>query len=313
MSGIKVCKFVYGRLRSPDLDLTEQFLTDFGMVRAARTPKALYMRGTDPEPFVHVTELGDPKVLGFGYYARSEDDLKALTKLEGATDIESPDEPGGGRRVRLQDPFGLGIEVLFGQNMMEPLPVDEYKVNWGGDKIRRTELMRVPAGPAPIQRAGHGVLMTTDISKTLRWYRETLGFLSSDEIYVGDKNNLVGSFNRIDNGADYVDHHVFFAIAGAKNGLHHLSYEARDIDAIMAGHERLKSKGYRHAWGVGRHLLGSQVFDYWYDPWGRIHEHWADSDVLNASAPANLWAAEDAQRHQWGPEAPADFIRHASS
>jgi hypothetical protein len=45
------------------------------------------MRGTDPERFVHVTELGDPRVLSFGYYARSEDDLKALTKLEGATGL----------------------------------------------------------------------------------------------------------------------------------------------------------------------------------------------------------------------------------
>ena len=34
-------------------------------------------------------------------------------------------------------------------------------------------------------------------------------------------------------------------------------------------------------WGIGRHLLGSQVYDYWADPWGRVHEHWADTDRLN--------------------------------
>ena len=33
---IKVTDLAYGRLRAPDLDLAEEFLTQFGMVRAAR-------------------------------------------------------------------------------------------------------------------------------------------------------------------------------------------------------------------------------------------------------------------------------------
>ena len=60
MAGIKVRDLAYGRLRSPDLDAEEEFLTAFGMVRAARTPTALYMRGTDPVHHIHVTEKGDP-------------------------------------------------------------------------------------------------------------------------------------------------------------------------------------------------------------------------------------------------------------
>ena len=77
MALIKAKDMAYGRLRSPDLDLMEEFLTRFGMVRAARTPTALYMRGTDPAHHIHVTEKGDPKFLGFAYYAESEDDLGA--------------------------------------------------------------------------------------------------------------------------------------------------------------------------------------------------------------------------------------------
>jgi len=34
------------RLRAPDLDLQERFLTNFGMVRSARTENKLFMRGT---------------------------------------------------------------------------------------------------------------------------------------------------------------------------------------------------------------------------------------------------------------------------
>ena len=48
MAWTKVTDIAYGRLRSPDLDVAEEFLTRFGMHRAERTANALYMRGTDP-------------------------------------------------------------------------------------------------------------------------------------------------------------------------------------------------------------------------------------------------------------------------
>lgn len=38
----------------------------------------------------------------------------------------------------------------------------------------------------------------------------------------------------------------------------------------------LKSKGYKASWGVGRHILGSQVFDYWYMPDDFMIEHYSD-------------------------------------
>ena len=37
MARIKVSDMAYGRLRAPDLDVMEEFLTRFGMVRAERT------------------------------------------------------------------------------------------------------------------------------------------------------------------------------------------------------------------------------------------------------------------------------------
>ena len=48
MAWTKVTDIAYGRLKSPDLDVAEEFLTRFGMHRAERTANALYMRGTDP-------------------------------------------------------------------------------------------------------------------------------------------------------------------------------------------------------------------------------------------------------------------------
>jgi hypothetical protein len=78
----------------------------------------------------------------------------------------------------------------------------------------------------------------------------------------------------------------------------------------MIGHDVLAAKGYEHFWGIGRHSLGSQVYDYWGDPWGRVHEHWADTDVLNASVPPNLISREELAG-PWGGPPPEKFMHHA--
>ena len=194
--------------------------------------------------------------------------------------------------MRLTDPDGYQVEVVHGMATLAPIPVARPAVNSGDDKLRRKgELFRIERGPSHIKRFGHFVIMSKNFDKTLAWYREMLGFRCSDEVYEGEKSNVVGSFNRLDRGDDYVDHHAFFCIRGDKSGLNHLSYEAADIDDILVGHEHLQGKGYQHMWGLGRHQIGSQFFDYWSDPWGRVHEHWADSDVLNADTPSTSWSA----------------------
>ena len=45
------------------------------------------------------------------------------------------------------------------------------------------------------------------------------GFRPSDEVYVGSKDNITGSFNRLDRGDDFVDHHAFFCIRSDKAGI----------------------------------------------------------------------------------------------
>jgi catechol 2,3-dioxygenase-like lactoylglutathione lyase family enzyme len=313
MPVIKAADLAYGRLRSPDLDKQEEFLTAFGMVRADRTKNALYMRGTDSPHHIHVTELGDPKYIGIAFHAASLDDLEKLSRSEGASKVENIDEPGGGKRVRLTDPDGFQVEVVYGMEQLPKIPVKRPPVNTGEDKTQRRNMLYykgVERGPSHVKRIGHFVVHSPQFEKTLGWYREMLGLRCSDDVYADRKDNIVGSFNRLDRGDDYVDHHAFFCIRSDKAGLNHLSYEAADIDDIMIGHDIMKAKGYEHFWGIGRHSLGSQVFDYWGDPWGRVHEHWADTDVLNASVPSNLIG-----RHElngpWGEPIPEKFMHHA--
>ena len=314
MAVIKVADFAYPRMEAPDLDEMEEFLTHFGLIRADRTADSLYMRGTSSPHHLHVAVRGGTKFIGFAYHVADEDDLKRLAKLPGASGIESIDEPGGGKRVRLTEPNGYQIEVVSGMARLAPIKTERDFLNSGSEPQRRIgRLMRLSKSPTAIQRIGHGVLATPKVKETVDWYRNTLGFIRSDDVYAGEKDNIIGSFNRIDRGEDYVDHHVFFAVHNEKTGLNHVSYEAHDIDAIFQDHEYLMRLGkYDHMWGIGRHLLGSQVYDYWSDPWGRVHERWADTDRLNAANGGHLLSAAEGFQSQWGDRPPERFLGHAS-
>ena len=123
MAVIKVRDLAYARLLSPDLDAQEEFLIAFGMVRAARTPTALYMRGTDPAHHIHVTEKGDARFIGFAWAVSNEDELKVIANLPVASGIENIDEPGGGERVRLTEPNGYTIEIVHRIAAVQPIQV----------------------------------------------------------------------------------------------------------------------------------------------------------------------------------------------
>jgi catechol 2,3-dioxygenase-like lactoylglutathione lyase family enzyme len=314
MSVIKVRDLAYGRLRAPDLDAEEEFLTAFGMVRAARTPTALYMRGTDPVHHIHVTELGDPAFLGFAWYAESEDDLRTIAKLPGASGIEHMDEPGGGRRVRIKEPNGYTIEIVHGIEAAWPIQVLRQPLNSGAEPLNRAgAVMRFRQGPSTVKRIAHAVMGTPKNTETVAWFRDVLGLVRSDDVYAGSEDNIIGQFSRIDRGDEYVDHHAFFCMKNERVGLNHFSFEVQDIDDVFMGHEYLASLSkFEHMWGIGRHLLGSQVYDYWADPWGRVHEHWADTDRLNAANGGNLIPAEEGLRSQWGTRPPPKFVGHVS-
>ena len=139
------------------------------------------------------------------------------------------------------------------------------------------------------------------------------GLVPSDEVYAGSKDNIVASFNRCDRGETFVDHHTFLCFEGPNTGLNHLSFEVPTYDDLMMGHEHLQEAGkYAHVWGIGRHLLGSQIFDYWQDPWGRVHEHWTDTDVLNMRHKPKLHSVEEGLVSQWGDPVPHEFTEHAT-
>ena len=299
---IKVEDIVYARFRAPDLDKMETFLVDFGMQRYARTDTALFMRGVGSDPIVHVTELGEPGFVGLALQASSEADLNSVAEANGAS-VEVRSEPGGGKRVLVHDPDGFPIEIVHGLEHLDVLEVQEIApLNARLDKPRLGGVKRMAAGPAHVHRLGHLVLNVTDYQKSFAWYHEQFGLLKSDEIYVGDENTVIGAFTRCDQGEKFVDHHTLFLLGTGKPGFNHAAWEVADLDDLMLGRDVLTEKGHKPVWGVGRHILGSQVFDYWRDPWGHTVEHWTDGDLFDASTPPGKASLDELLGQQWGPE-----------
>jgi catechol 2,3-dioxygenase-like lactoylglutathione lyase family enzyme len=304
---IKVSDVAFPRFRAPDLDAMEGFLGIFGMQRSARTNDALYMRGTDPHHHVHVTHLGEPAFLGLALQATSRDDLTKLAKAVGQ-DVEKLQEPGGGEVVRLHDPDGRQVDVVFGIEPLEPLSVRVHPpLNTGAHRARVGTLQRVEMGPAQVKRFGHAAIKTANLETLWRWYHEHLGLLISDDIYLEEPGKPMGRFVRCDRGSEPADHHTLLLIETGEVKLGHAAWEVADFDDLMLGHDHLKTAGdYRHYWGIGRHVLGGQVFDYWKDPLGFTVEHWTDSDLLIAEAPAGSHHIFNALS-QWGPPPPPDL------
>jgi catechol 2,3-dioxygenase-like lactoylglutathione lyase family enzyme len=305
---VKVTDIAFVRFAAPDLDRMERFLVDFGLSRVLRDQSdepeegALYMRGSGPDPWLHQTVVGEPAFRGVGFEVESAADLEDASRLEGASAIEDLTSPGGGSRVRFVDPDGFDIEVVQGRAPAKPLDVDRaLPLNCGLERPRVGLRQSVPGGPARVRRLGHLVLKVKDFQTSSAWYRERFGFIASDEVYLGEKTNVITAFMRCDRGAMPVDHHTFLCVGLGETGFDHIAFEVEDFDAVMAGKAHLEAAGYQHVAGVGRHILGSQIFDYWKDPWGHTVEHFTDGDLFDASVATNLYDPGVALGTHWGP------------
>ena len=304
MSIIRAEDVAYIRFRAPDLAQMGDFLADFGLLPLEEAEDRLVSRGFGPQPVLHVAERGEPAFAGFALRARDEEDLERLAAAENAA-VENLDLPGGGRCVRLVDPDGHVVEVVAGQALAVPLPVKVETWNHTAGRPRRSAPKRIQSGPAHVERLGHVVLNVADFGTSERWYKERFGFITSDEIRVTPEI-AIGAFLRCDRGDRPTDHHTLFLVQSPNGpGFNHAAFEVADLDDLMAGHEQLKTRGRYQEWGVGRHILGSQVFDYWRDPWGHTLEHWTDGDLFVAADGSNHATLQDLLGVQWGPAAPA--------
>ncbi|MEU6039431.1 VOC family protein [Actinomadura sp. NPDC047616] len=308
---IKVADLAWLEFEKPDLHRAEVFARDFGFAVATRRPDALYLRGTLPGTHCLVVRRGPmSRFVGPVFAAADRSDLSRLARAAG-TDVRELDGPGGGRVVALRDPSGVPVRVVHGTEQLGALPEQTPLPLNSGTTTRRTNApQRPPREPARVQRLGHVVLETPVFHRALDWYLDNLGMIVSDFLFLDGQRERgpTMAFIRCDRGADPADHHTLAMHLGPGTGYVHSAYQVADLDALAAGGEYLAERGYRRAWGIGRHIQGSQIFDYWRDPDRLMLEHFTDGDLFDASVEAG-WAPMSATGlAQWGPPVTRDFL-----
>lgn len=299
MTGI--ADILYVRFRVPNLDRQQRFLDDFGFV-TSRANGRLFARGTDPDQYVYMAEEGEAEFLGLGFEALSEADLERIAAIDGAQ-VESLGFPGGGRFARLSDPDGLPVDVVYG--IVKPGPLSSphrQPLNFGENRGRLGERVSLEAGMPCVKRLGHCVLNVTDFRVSEAWYKERFGLITSDEVYIGEESRVLGAFMRCNRGERFVDHHTLFLVGSGTPEFNHAAFEVADWDTLMLSHDVLVKGGYEHRWGVAKHVLGSQVFDYWKDPHGFTMEHFTDGDLLNEAFGSHKAPIEQLLATHWGPQ-----------
>ncbi|WP_027555778.1 VOC family protein [Bradyrhizobium sp. Cp5.3] len=308
----KAIDLAYVTYQATDLGLMEEFMHDFGLVTAERRNDLLFLRGADSAPFVHVTRLGsNSKFLGGGLRMASRADLDELASMPGSSPVEKVEDwPGGGWRVRMIAPDGFIVDAVWGQKEVETLSHrPRNPVNWGDNKERVNASLRPKREAGLVLRLGHFVLRVTNHAETLSWFQTRFGLLTSDVMCVpGDESKIIGTFVRFDRGSQPVDHHCLLINEASEIGVHHCSFEMQDIDAVMGAHDYLVSKGHKLDVGVGRHLIGSQIFDYWRDPFGFRVEHYTDGDVANNNYKGLNYQVSAEDTTQWGSDPTPDFF-----
>ncbi|WP_116375114.1 VOC family protein [Mycobacterium sp. MFM001] len=316
---IKVHDIAWLEFEKPDLTLAEAFAHAFGFATVLRSDTELQLRGTDAgAPCVIIRRGATTRFRGIAFTAHDESDLLRLAKATGARTRPLPDTIRG-LTVDLVDPSGIPVRVVAGTHPLEALAGHQvpHTFNFGHDLRRVNATQRPPRIPTKVQRLGHVVLQSTKYLAALNWYLDNLGMIVSDFLFFPGQRDRgpALSFIRCDRGSTPADHHTLALVLGPSNRYVHSAYQVCDLDALAAGGEYLKDHGYQRSWGIGRHIQGSQIFDYWRDPDGFLVEHFTDGDMFDNTLEPG-WAPFTASGlAQWGPPATKDFLgtspRHA--
>lgn len=316
-------KLSHMRYQHEDLDVITVFLRDFGMKVVKKTKNERWYAGYGPDQYIYYARQGPRKFLGGCFEVHSYEDLEKLVQTHKSrlqtNGIESlSDSPGGGSIVTLLDPEGFPVNFIYGQNPPSPKQFPEKLiVNDESTKPRCRQFQRFNPGPAGIHKLGHFGLVSADFDTLKSWYTTHFNIVPSDILYINLPNGArknVAVFAHLDQGQGLVDHHTLFIASLTPDStipephVHHCSFEVHDFDTQALGHQWLVEKGYTNVWGVGRHILGSQIFDYWWDTSKFMVEHYADGDLVNEDTAIGFGPAGHEGLAVWGPDVPTEFL-----
>ncbi len=158
----------------------------------------------------------------------------------------------------------------------------------------RTKVLWVEVAP---RKLGHVLLFTPDIDRQVRFYTQLLG------LKLSDRSRQIIAFLRCN-----TDHHTLALLTSPGPGFHHGSFQVGSVDEISMGAMRMANRGWQPGWGLGRHVIGSNLFYYIRDPWGSFAEYYFDLDYIPEGC---AWEPRDFppedSLYVWGPPVPEDF------
>jgi catechol 2,3-dioxygenase-like lactoylglutathione lyase family enzyme len=281
---------------APNTDAVRAFYRDFGLVETdpgrLDTADGGGQLRLDPAPLRSLRELV-VGVDGSDDLGRAESSLARLgvASQRAGRALEAV-EPMTGVRVR------LAIEPRLVQKPPAATPL-----NAPGRTARPNARSSAVLAGAPVPRPrklAHVVLTSPDCAATRRFFVEGVGFRVSDEMPGG-----IASFLRCS-----TDHHNLLVQRAPISFLHHTAWEMDDVDAVgRAASAMVAADPARHAWGLGRHGIGSNYFWYLRDPAGAFAEYTSDVDVITED---EVWrVAASSAAHPlaaWGPPVPRSFL-----
>lgn len=284
----------------PDLAEAERFYTCFGLDVRREGDRLLLRTFGHPHVWAHVLQGGERKRLQYVAYGIHAEDLPTFAEriaAQGRACEPHPlaQEPG----LWLRDPDGLALQLVVAP-----------KVSPGAPSQPRPPVAVAPGQGQASPRSRLGPVRPRYLSHILQFTPDVLGMLAFCSSMLGlrlsDRSGDVIAFLHTPHGSD---HHLVAFAKSHGPGLHHSSWDVPGLDEVGQGMDQMRSAGYGDGWGVGRHVLGSNYFNYVQDPWGSFCEYSAGIDHVPAGLdwPAADHPAEDAL-FVWGPAVPTHFI-----
>ena len=285
----------------PDLAEAAKFYRTFGLdVREVDGHLDLYAFG-HPHRWGSIYQRPGGKRLEYIALGAYSEDYDAIVQRLSALGIPTtkPHPLADDEGVWITDPEGIAVEI-----------VRAAKVSPDGRRAPAAERVngkaaapaRSKAPPTRPRHLSHILMFTTDVMRSVAFYRDVLGLRLSDHS---------GEIIAFMHGAHGSDHHMLAFAKSDGPGLHHSSWDVPTVDAVGVGMEQMGAAGYTEGWGVGRHVIGSNYFRYIRDPWGSFAEYSADIDYIPADVdwPAADHPPEDSF-YVWGPPVPDYFIQN---
>ena len=280
-------------LNVPDLAVAKSFYEDFGLVvKEENGGLGLYTDGHS-HCWARIAQA-DKKALSKLCFACFEDDYPRFKDHLASQGVSFEEVDGA---LEFTDPAGMALNISVAERSSGEAPGPfEPK---GGAVGARAATLRSDGEQARPNRLSHLAMFTTDFETTLSFYQDVLGLRLSDRSLdiVAFMHGVHGS-----------DHHMVALLNSTGPGMHHCSWEVSSINEIGIGATAMAMKGHDYQWGLGRHVLGSNYFNYIRDPWGSYIEYSAGMDYVPADCDYDSadYGPEDSF-YLWGPDVPEGF------